>query len=124
MQTVYTAHLETAIPDNAIAREAADMTSQEAETAIGEIKVTLKWHTAIGSALIAAFVGLLTWYLPKEIKSSGDAVTSSIKLEINKVAKLQLTKLSSQLEEAKKHNVRFEPATLISLSSSIADVAT
>jgi hypothetical protein len=103
--------------------EAADMTWQDNEKDIREIKTTLKWHWGAIALLGGALFYIVTWYLPKELDSHEKTIVSQIKLEINKVAKLQLTKLSAQIEDARNQNIKIDSATLISLSSSISDVA-
>jgi hypothetical protein len=107
--------------------EVADMTWQEAEKQIAAIKETLKWHARIGWTAIV-LTGILAgsfvrWYLPKELEAQKNAIVGAIKLDINKIAKLQLTKLSAQIEDAKKQNITIESATLISLNNGLADIA-
>lgn len=75
----------------------ADMTLQQAEKDIVEIKETLKWHGRIGWGAIGLygviFTGFLTWYLPKEMTNQKTEILQGVQLEIGRIPAGALNKI-------------------------------
>jgi hypothetical protein len=74
------------------------------------VKETLKWHAIIGGAAISAVVAVaflfVQWYLPKELESSSKHTSDAIQIKLDVIAKLQIDKVSAQLDDARRSGQR------------------
>jgi hypothetical protein len=101
------------------------------ETGLAEIRSDLRWHLAIGgtiaSLFLAALVGLLTWYLPKELASQKMAITNELRLSIGQVLAPAIQRLVLPEDKLKGASVadlqaRFQKTSLTIDSALSADI--
>jgi hypothetical protein len=103
------------------------MALRETENDVRVMQETLKWHSRVaigfGSVCIFCFCGLLTWYLPKELDGQKNAIVSEIQIRIDNIAKLQLNRLSAQLENFKQSGATLDSAALLQLNSNLNQIS-
>jgi hypothetical protein len=103
------------------------MGAAENEKQIGIIQETLKWHTLIGGAAIAAAVTVawtfISWYLPKELSTQKTEIVNEVQLRIDQIAKLQLDKLSTQVTAAQNDKVKSSSESVRRLGSDALQLA-
>jgi len=93
------------------------------QTDIALIKERLDWHFKIGAAVIGLFAAVFSWliasYLPNELQHQRD----SIRLDLDNLTKLQINKVTTEIESAKKSGIKLEPKSVAQLGTALLDVA-
>jgi len=89
------------------------MALKDIENDLRDIKTHLSWHWKVGAGVaglfLAAFVGMITWYLPKELKGQHDTISAETKAAIGEVLAPALQKLvlsSSEIETVPIENLQ------------------
>jgi hypothetical protein len=96
----------------------------------GDVKViqeSLRWHARIGwiaiTACLAAFIALLTWYIPKELNAQKTDIVQAIQLKLDDVEKLQIAKLSAQIGALGESNTKLDAGNLLRLNSTLSEIS-
>lgn len=77
----------------------------------------------VAGVFASVFTGLITWYLPKELGSQKAVIVTELKLEIDKVAKLQLDRLAIQVADAQAGKVKADPRAVQKLGRDTLELA-